>query len=631
MEKAGAAADSKLFEQLTRELLERGIGVRFQARGASMSPAIRDGEIVQITPVIVSKLRKDDIVLAKSNDGFRLHRIVFADHAHDVFVTRGDCGQQNDPALAGAEILGLAQAKEVRVGHIRVDAKFRGIEGCALRCVARGQAAARKILRRVVAQAVATRLFAVLAVIFLASIFAAAQVAVDSTSSAQASFNTTGANALTFAHTTTTTANRLLLVGVSMNISSVNTTTVTGVTYNGTALTSAGAHNDAGNTRRVEMWYLLAPASGTQNVVVTVNLPSSGTVGVVAGATTFTDVDQTVPLGTFVSADGANGANSQLDVPSVVNGMLLDTLATGGNQTITVPGPQVTQWNQNTGTSGTDVAASGTSRTGAPSVPVAETFSGTSNWSLGAISVNPSTADIAVTTSVNAVALGQNSTYNITVTNNGPSAANNVTLTDTFAATNLSLVSFTPSAGVSCTQTTTINCTLPTPFASGATATLTVEVAASAAGYYPNTATITDSGTPPDPNTGNNSYVALAPVLTVICSNNVPAAGGTLKNVINTYYPGTASVAAGATSIPIGAANGTGTIANGSLLLVIQMQNASISTSNNVNYGNGSTGSGFTAIDNAGNYEFVTATGAESGGSVPISLSLIHISEPTRP
>ena len=52
-------ADSKLFEEVTRELLEQGMSVRFQARGASMSPAIRDGEVVQVTPVIVSKLRKE--------------------------------------------------------------------------------------------------------------------------------------------------------------------------------------------------------------------------------------------------------------------------------------------------------------------------------------------------------------------------------------------------------------------------------------------------------------------------------------------------------------------------------------------------------------------------------------------
>src|SRR5215831_17486979 len=102
-------SDSKLFAQVIYELLGQGLNVRFQAHGASMSPAIRDGEIVEVTPVIVSKLRKDDIVLAKSHCGFRLHRIVLADPAKDLFITRGDCGQENDPALKSDQILGLAR------------------------------------------------------------------------------------------------------------------------------------------------------------------------------------------------------------------------------------------------------------------------------------------------------------------------------------------------------------------------------------------------------------------------------------------------------------------------------------------------------------------------------------------
>src|SRR5271165_5484286 len=447
------SADSKLFEEVIRDLLSRGLSVRFQARGASMSPAIRDQEMVEVTPVIVSKLRKDDIVLAKSNSGFRLHRIVMADPANDVFITRGDCGQEDDPALTGAQILGIAQAKEVRVGRTIVQARFRGLKGRALRTAARAQVIAGKLLGR---GSAGLRIF-LLVLLFVATM-ASAQVAVDATTNSRATYNTTGAHILTFAHTTANTANRILIVGVSMNISAVTGSAVTGITYNGTALSLIGAHNDAGSTRRVEMWYLLAPTNGNHNVAVTVTLPTAGTVGVEAGATTFTGVDQTVPLGSFVSADGAAGANSQLDVPSVINGMLLDTLATDGTQTVAVSAPQVQQWNQNSAANANPgVRGVGSSRAGAPNVPISETFSGTSNWAQGAISINPITADIGVTTSVSAVPLGQNSTYVITVTNKGPSAANGVTLTDTFAATNLTLVSDTPSAGTTCAVTTTIN------------------------------------------------------------------------------------------------------------------------------------------------------------------------------
>ncbi|HEX3820228.1 MAG TPA: C25 family cysteine peptidase [Candidatus Sulfotelmatobacter sp.] len=611
-------SDSKLFGQIIYELLGQGLSARFQACGASMSPVIRDGEIVEVTPVIVSKLRKDDIVLANTNTGFRLHRIVFADHARDVFITRGDCGQEDDPALQGAQILGLAKAKEVRVGRRMVRAKFHSVSGWALRCAARAEYLAGKLVRKSRGRHV-TRTAAIL-VLFASFLFGAAslraQVTVDSSTSG--SDELTGGGTLTIAHTTAGT-NRLMLVGVSMNIKNGNTAKVSGVKWNGTALTLLGAQNDSGNQRRVEIWRLLAPATGSANVVVTFTIPFFTTEGVSAGVTTFTGVDQTVPMGTFTSADGTNGSNSQLDVPSVINGMILDTLAIGGNQTASVPGPQVQQWNQDTGnTTNTDVVGTGSARTGAPSVPISETFSGATNWSLGAVSINPTSADIGVSTSVSAVALGQNSTYNITIINDGTSAANNVTLTDIYASTGLSLVSVTPSAGTTCTSGATISCTLPTSFASGATATVAVKVATTAAGFYPNTATITDSGTPPDPNTGNNSYVALAPVVSVLCGTTVLTAGGTLTGVVNTYYPGTSSVSAGTLSIPVGAANGTGTITTGSELLVIQMQDASINTSDSVAYGNGSTGTGFTTVNNAGNYEFVTALGPVSGGSVSI-------------
>ena len=107
-----SCTDSETFEALCRELLHAGSSVRFEARGASMSPCIRDGEIVYITPVIVSKLRKDDIVLTRSNNSFRVHRLVFIDCQNDRFVTRGDCGEQNDPAVRGDEIWVLLQRKK---------------------------------------------------------------------------------------------------------------------------------------------------------------------------------------------------------------------------------------------------------------------------------------------------------------------------------------------------------------------------------------------------------------------------------------------------------------------------------------------------------------------------------------
>jgi uncharacterized repeat protein (TIGR01451 family) len=631
-------SDSESFEALCRELLKNGLSVRFEARGASMSPCIRDRQIVHVTPVTVSKLRKGDIVLTKGHSGFRLHRLVRADQDNDLFITRGDCGQQDDPPVRGHQILGVVVAKEVRLGKTIVRTKLKGIGGILLRGAARGQSATSKLVRAVRLRRSSSakvprdpvgsyRIALALFLMMLAAPSARGQVAVDSTSSASASLTGAGTKTVTFAHTTTTTANRVLVVGISINITNAPTTAVTGVTYDGTALTLAGSHNDAGETRRVEMWYLLAPVNGTFNVVVSVDIPAAFTEGVAVGATTFTGVDQTVPVSSLASADGAAGNYSQLNVPSVVNGMILDTLATDGTQTVTVPGPQALQWNlQSQNNTNPGVRASGSSRTGAPSVPVSETFSGTSNWSLGAVSINPTAADIGVATTVgSAVFLGQSTTYNITVFNNGTSAANNVELTDALAA-GMTLNSVTPSAGTTCTGVGPITCTLPTPFAGGATATVAVVETATASGAFTNMAVVSDSGTPPDPNTGNNTFVAVATVQSVACAGVSQVVAGTnLSSVLNTYYPGSASVAAGATSITVGAATGgpggvPAAVAAGDLLLVIQMQDASINDSDTVAYGNGYTGQGFTALNSTGDYEFVTAQNAvpAAGGTLTI-------------
>src|SRR5262252_3368425 len=172
-------ADSKLFEGLICPLLGQGHSIRFQARGASMSPCIRDGEMVEVTPVIVSKLRKDDIVLAKSNAGFRLHRIVLADPANDLFITRGDCGQQNDPALAGAQIFGIARAKEVRVGRKVLRARFQGVGGWALRCAARAHSVSGRMLTRIVRAIPSAAQVVLFLFLVLSTRQLSAQVAVD--------------------------------------------------------------------------------------------------------------------------------------------------------------------------------------------------------------------------------------------------------------------------------------------------------------------------------------------------------------------------------------------------------------------------------------------------------------------
>jgi uncharacterized repeat protein (TIGR01451 family) len=98
----------------------------------------------------------------------------------------------------------------------------------------------------------------------------------------------------------------------------------------------------------------------------------------------------------------------------------------------------------------------------------------------------------------------------------------------------------------------------------------------------------------------------------------------TLSGIVNTYYPGTATAAAGTSTIVLGPASGAATpIAVGDLLLVIQMQDAAIDSSNTGAYGDGVAGdpaSGSTALNSSGLYEYTVATSAVPllGGSLTV-------------
>jgi uncharacterized repeat protein (TIGR01451 family) len=129
-------------------------------------------------------------------------------------------------------------------------------------------------------------------------------------------------------------------------------------------------------------------------------------------------------------------------------------------------------------------------------------------------------ADLSVSKSApNTVQIDQNLPYTITVTNLGPGAAQNVTLTDPLPAnTTFSSESqqsgptfncSTPSVG----QGGTVSCTTGTLAPNqSATFQVNVHVSASAAGGSTLTNTATVSSSTPDPNTGNNSSTATTTV-----------------------------------------------------------------------------------------------------------------------
>jgi uncharacterized repeat protein (TIGR01451 family) len=145
-------------------------------------------------------------------------------------------------------------------------------------------------------------------------------------------------------------------------------------------------------------------------------------------------------------------------------------------------------------------------------------------------------ADVRVSVAAPASsATGVNTTIAITVKNDGPSTASNVTLIDTFSANSI-FVSVNPSQG-SCGGTSIIRCNLGN-LASGAGASISLVVVPTSAGTLTNTVTV--DATQPDPNNSNNT------------ANSVTSVTGSAYNPVPTLSSFTPqSVLAGASTLTL--------------------------------------------------------------------------------
>ncbi len=108
-----------------------------------------------------------------------------------------------------------------------------------------------------------------------------------------------------------------------------------------------------------------------------------------------------------------------------------------------------------------------------------------------------------------------------------------------------------------------------------------------------------------------------------VCAAPGRDAPGTVGGVVNRYHQGNGNRAVGNTTLTLGAASGAaGAVAVGDLLLIIQMQAVTLNTSNDERYGDGvgtansrpgssiSQANGYTALNNAGAYQFLRVTAA---------------------
>lgn len=126
------------------DVLARGVPFRFRARGMSMDPFIRDGDVITVVPLHARPRLGDVIACTHPGNGrLMVHRVVAA--GQDGLVLRGDANDAADGAVAWGEVLGAVSAVQ-RGG--RAVLLGRGPERLLLAYLSRGGA-----LRPLVAEA----------------------------------------------------------------------------------------------------------------------------------------------------------------------------------------------------------------------------------------------------------------------------------------------------------------------------------------------------------------------------------------------------------------------------------------------------------------------------------------------
>ena len=393
-----------------------------------MLPTIRDGEILQVERVDPATLRVGDIVLFRSGGEFKAHRVIR--NRKECFLTRGDAGLEPE-SISGGEIVGKIVAIEcAKTGR---------------RAVLQGTVARLKYFSSEIRRAVSRQIgprdlnssrallvpFSLIAGVLLASVGALGQlggVALDNVNSqgfiAGGNSTTCPANptgqtttfVCTFNHTTNiggASSNSLLLIGVSLNIQANTDSSVTSVTYNGVALSSA-ANANPGNTLRAQIFYLKNPPIGTFAIQATVNKTGGvgNPIGVEIGAmtvyrvnTSFTTLPvvqnngtSTAPTAAFTSSTGIPGTNDGvLDVLAITSGNPPPTV-TANASTVSPLVFENQLWSGTSGTGGQDVKGTGSTAGGTGSaLTMKENLSVSVAFTIAAVSI-PTTNPTAVKT-----------------------------------------------------------------------------------------------------------------------------------------------------------------------------------------------------------------------------------------
>jgi signal peptidase I len=113
--KTSIACDSAAFAELSVAILAMGKALRFRARGHSMHPLVRDGDLLLIQPISAGAIRRGDLVFFRNPRGeMVVHRMLRRANRSDTssFEVKGDGLAGPDGLVTAPQIFGRVSSIE---------------------------------------------------------------------------------------------------------------------------------------------------------------------------------------------------------------------------------------------------------------------------------------------------------------------------------------------------------------------------------------------------------------------------------------------------------------------------------------------------------------------------------------
>jgi hypothetical protein len=113
---------SAAFAELAQDLLRAGKALRFEARGGSMAPLVRDGDVLLVRPADGGAVGIGDVVLCSSAVGrILVHRVIGKRVTRQGrwFTVQGDALSRPDGEIPEAQVYGRVVA--IKRGPVGID------------------------------------------------------------------------------------------------------------------------------------------------------------------------------------------------------------------------------------------------------------------------------------------------------------------------------------------------------------------------------------------------------------------------------------------------------------------------------------------------------------------------------